>query len=139
MQPGAFRLPPYTFNHGLDSSPVALFYDGGVRQLPNMEVLLADFQVLNSTGQTDGLWHRGTPLGTDGYFISEGYDFSPLSHHVLTTDGILGRDTLGGMSPLPQRVKASLRGAGGKRRPGFAAEALDAPGLPRFTPQQAQP
>ena len=86
---------PYYFNHGIDSTPVTLFYDGHVRLLPNTEVYAADQQILKQTGGVDGLWHRGTPFGEDGYYISYGYDGVPLSHHILTTDGILGRDTLG--------------------------------------------
>lgn len=98
---GSFEgCEPYYFNHGIDSSPVTLFYDGHVRLLPNTEVLLADIQVLKDTGGVDGLWHRGTSFGEDGYFIQFGFDGVPLSHHILTTDGIMGRDTLGGMSPL---------------------------------------
>ena len=43
-----------------------------------------------------GLWHRGTPLGGAGYFGNEAYDFfaDDVSYHILTVDGILGRDTL---------------------------------------------
>jgi len=96
---------PYYFNHGIDSSPATLFYDGHVRLLPNTEVLLADLQVLKDTGGVDGLWHRGTSFGEDGYFIQYGFDGVPLSHHILTTDGIMGRDTLGGMSPLAGKSK----------------------------------
>ena len=92
---------PYYFNHGIDSTPATLFYDGHVRLLPNTEVFAADQQILKQTGGVDGLWHRGTPFGEDGYYISFGYDGAPLSHHILTTDGILGRDTLGGMPPTP--------------------------------------
>jgi len=91
---------PYYFNHSLNSSPAALFYDGHIRLLPNTEVLVADLQVLKNTGGVDGLWHRGTSFGIDGYFIPYGFDDVPLSHHILTTDGIMGRDTLGGISPL---------------------------------------
>ena len=32
---------------------------------------------------------------------SFGYDGAPLSHHILTTDGILGRDTLAETPPNP--------------------------------------
>ncbi|MCH8211970.1 MAG: hypothetical protein IIB99_11455, partial [Planctomycetes bacterium] len=91
---------PYYFNHGIDSTPVTLFYDGHVRLLPNTEVFDADQKILKQTGGVDGLWHRGTPFGEDGYYISYGYDGAPLSHHILTTDGILGRDTLGGMPSI---------------------------------------
>ncbi len=85
---------PYYFNQGIDSAPVTLFYDGHVRLLPNQEVLIADQTVLEQSGGESGLWHRGTPMGTGGYYIEAGYDGTPLSHHILTTFGILGRDTL---------------------------------------------
>ncbi|MCZ6857080.1 MAG: prepilin-type N-terminal cleavage/methylation domain-containing protein [Gemmatimonadetes bacterium] len=90
---------PYYFNHGIDSTPATLFYDGHVRLLPNTEVFAADQQILKQTGGVDGLWHRGTPFGEDGYFIQFGYDGVPLSHHILTTDGILGRDTIAETPP----------------------------------------
>ncbi len=60
----------------------------------------ADQQILEQTGGVDGLWSRDTPFGTSGYFIDVGYDGVPLSHHILTTDGILGRDTLGPAPPI---------------------------------------
>ena len=69
--------------------------DGHVRLLPNIEVVDADAQVLRQTAGVDGLWHRGTPLGTNGYFGEFSFDGTIVSHHILTTDGILGRDTLG--------------------------------------------
>jgi len=83
---------PYYFNHAYISIPAALFYDNSVRLLPNAEVLAADEWMIDQVGY--GLWSRDTPFGEDGYFIEYGYDGTPLSHHVLTTDGILGRDTL---------------------------------------------
>jgi hypothetical protein len=97
---------PYWFNHGIESTPVTLFYDGSVRLLPNTEVFASDQLVLNQTNGVDGLWHRGTPFGEDGYFIPEGFDGTPLSHHVLTTEGILGRDTLGGTASPPRAVRS---------------------------------
>jgi len=106
---------PYYFNAGIDSSPVTLFFDGHVRLLPNAEVLFADLQVLAQTKQVDGLWHRGTPFGAGGYFIDEGFDGVPLSHHVLTTDGILGRDTLGGTAPMRSFVAWQPRANTGSR------------------------
>jgi hypothetical protein len=99
--PNFFECEPWYFNHGLESEPVALFYDGQVRLLPNAEVLAGDQQILEQTNGEDGLWHRGTPFGDDGYLISAGFDGVPLSHHVLTTDGILGRDTLGAIPGKP--------------------------------------
>jgi hypothetical protein len=86
---------PYYFNHGIDATPVAMFFDGHVRVLPNTEAQLSDETVLVQTG-IDGLWSRDTPFGESGYFLD--YSFDPIvnvSHHVLTTRGIEGRDTLG--------------------------------------------
>ncbi len=93
---------PYYFNQGIDSMPVALFYDLSVRLLRNADVLAADQKILQQTGGVDGLWHRGTSFGANGYLIDQGFDQSPLSHHILTTDGILGRDTL--IMPVPDAV-----------------------------------
>ncbi len=50
--------------------------------------------------QTDnenwGLWSQDTePWGIDGYLSETGYDRAQTSFHILTTDGILGRDILG--------------------------------------------
>ena len=42
-----------------------------------------------------GLWTNHTTFGDDGYFISDGYDFSSTGYHILTTDGARGRDTIG--------------------------------------------
>jgi len=33
-------------------------------------------------------------LGSAGFYIPEGYDFAATSFHILTSDGIRGRDTL---------------------------------------------
>lgn len=85
---------PYYFNHGIDSTPVTLFYDGHVRILRNREAFEADQMVLKQSGGVDGLWSRDTPMGAAGYYGDESYDGTQLSHHVLTTDGIRGRDTL---------------------------------------------
>ena len=104
--PAFLGCQPFYFNHGIDSMPATLFYDGHVRLLPNAEVFAADQQILKQTGGVDGLWSRDTPFGANGYFIEFGYDGTPLSHHVLTTDGILGRDTLGpALRPLLARKK----------------------------------
>ncbi len=45
--------------------------------------------------QTDTpLWSRDTPFGHDGYFIGSAFDFAETSYHILTVDGIRGRDTV---------------------------------------------
>ena len=83
---------PYYFNHAFASEPATLFYDLSARLLPNTEALAADAVVMQQTGY--GLWSRDTPFGESGYFGEQGYDVFSLAHHILTTEGILGRDTL---------------------------------------------
>jgi hypothetical protein len=93
FSPGTYDgCEPWYFNHGRASAPASLFYDLSVRLLPNAEVEEADLRLIGQTGH--GLWSRDTVFGNDGYFNEYGYDDLQLSHHVLTTDGILGRDTL---------------------------------------------
>ena len=94
--PGTYDgCEPYYFNHGRESVPMCLFYDGHVEGLGTMEADAASSRAALQSGI--GLWHPGTPLGTDGYFIGDGWDASTnTSFHVLTTDGIRGRDTFGG-------------------------------------------
>ena len=41
-----------------------------------------------------GLWSRDTTFGEDGYYIDTAYDQAATSFHILTTDGIRGRDIL---------------------------------------------
>ena len=45
------------------------------------------------TGNEYGTWARDAM--SNGYFIDQGYDWANTSFHILTTDGILGRDKLG--------------------------------------------
>ena len=91
---------PYYFNHGFESTPVTLFYDGHVRLMGTQEALNANRRHLGQTGV--GLWSKDTPFGggyepesDGGYFMEYGYDFTATSYHILTIDGALGRDTLG--------------------------------------------
>ena len=44
-----------------------------------------------------------------------GFDGAPLSHHILTTDGILGRDTLGPSMPMPPFAHKAAPGRRGRR------------------------
>ena len=84
---------PFLFNHGADAEPLALFFDGSVRTLRTGDVFEDDLEILKRTG-VDGLWSRDTPLGSSGYFGDISHDGTIVSHHILTTGGILGRDTL---------------------------------------------
>ena len=83
---------PYYFNAAFVSKPATLFYDGSTRLLPNYEAFQADETVRQQTGY--GLWNRTTYFGENGYFSDMAFENIQLSHHVLTTDGILGRDTI---------------------------------------------
>ena len=83
---------PYYFNHGWESVPVTLFFDGHIEGLGVREAEKADSRVQAQTNDLYGLWSRDTSYGEEGYFIDYGYDFAETSFHVLTTDGIRGRD-----------------------------------------------
>ncbi len=84
---------PYYFNHGFTSMPVTLFYDGSVRLMGVLEAMSSDRRAKHQSGY--GLWSRDTSYSEDGYFISDGYDFAATSFHILTIDGVRGRDTTG--------------------------------------------
>ena len=98
-----YDCEPYYFNHGWESAPVAMFYDGHVETIGVREAIAADSRMTAQTGSDLwGLWSRDTPLGAvedplgGGYFMDCSYDtLSYTSFHVLTTDGIRGRDKLG--------------------------------------------
>jgi len=94
---------PWFYNQSDRAMPAALFFDGSVRLLPNMEVLRSNDTVVRGGG--DPLWNRDIGcFGSGGYFESYALPPSNLetrglvdqvsSHHVFTTDGILGRDTI---------------------------------------------
>ncbi|MHC4210107.1 MAG: hypothetical protein ACYSWT_10390, partial [Planctomycetota bacterium] len=85
---------PYLFNHGAGAAPLTLFFDGSVRRLGTGSVVADDARMLKMTGGVDGLWSRDTPFGGNGYFGDVSFDGTVVSHHILTTDGIRGRDTL---------------------------------------------
>ncbi len=94
---------PYFFNHGYESRPCALFYDGHVDVTSTQEAIQAHNRLRSQSGDTLGLWSRETPLGgtwfpgsPGGYFMDDAYDSTSTSFHVLTTEGILGRDVGGG-------------------------------------------
>ncbi len=94
---------PYLFNQGNNSAPNAMFFDGHVGVIGVSEVMDANRRAIASwTGATGpvpaikSLWHTATPLGVNGYYQQYSFDMlADTSFHVLTTDGILGRDVLG--------------------------------------------
>ena len=98
---------PFYFNHSVESSPVTLFYDGHVDSISQRQVIVANNRHLTQTGETGeawGLWNNSTNLMgggyvgllgggcADAYFHSQTQDWTCQSAHILTTDGILGRD-----------------------------------------------
>jgi len=93
---------PWFYNMSTRSEPMTLFFDGSVRKLPVLEVLVSNHFVV--TGGEDPLWADDPAcFGTGGYFESFRADelryHRPLvdettSYHVFTRDGIQGRDTI---------------------------------------------
>lgn len=71
--------------------------------------------MLGQTGH--GLWSRDTPLGESGYFSDVAYDLTQTSFHVLTTEGIHGRDTVdsGGVA-LPSKRRLTGQPSAGSAR-----------------------
>jgi hypothetical protein len=94
---------PFYFNHSIVSSPVCLFYDGHIDQLGTQTADKNHKKVLAQTGNA-GLWTKDTPMGgaytgdfvrgQGGYFNEDAEDWTNVNFHILTRDGIKGRDTL---------------------------------------------
>ena len=93
--PGPGGAPvPWFFNHGYNSAPITMFFDGHIGVMSNAEAMDADKRA--KCGNINGLWSRTTTLGANGYYGAQAYDWLvDTSYHILTLDGILGRDTLG--------------------------------------------
>jgi hypothetical protein len=80
---------PWFFNHGYNSEPASLFFDGHIE-------LVGCTRAQQAEQRAGNLWSRTTPFGANGYFGTQSYDFLVrTSFHVLTIDGIEGRDVLG--------------------------------------------
>ncbi|MCH8328273.1 MAG: hypothetical protein IID15_07105, partial [Candidatus Marinimicrobia bacterium] len=91
---------PYYFNHGYSSTPMMLFYDGHIEGIGTLRARAATDRSRSSVGY--GLWSIDTPMGggwddgaSGGYFNDIRHDWSSTAHHILTTDGIRGRDAFG--------------------------------------------
>ena len=84
----------WQFNHGLAANPCTLFFDGSTSTLSTMQAWQDDLIVQGGTKGQDGLWSRDTPFGENGYYGTESVDGTIVSHHILTTDGIKGREIL---------------------------------------------
>ncbi|MHC5113701.1 MAG: type II secretion system protein [Planctomycetota bacterium] len=95
FQPGTYDgCEPYYFNASWVSSPQGTFYDGHVEGIGVRDAMRADGRVQAQTDGGSGLWSRDTFWGEEGYFIEYGYDQAATSFHILTTDGIRGRDII---------------------------------------------
>ncbi|MSR40899.1 MAG: prepilin-type N-terminal cleavage/methylation domain-containing protein [Phycisphaerales bacterium] len=82
-------VTPWFFNHGYNSAPACMFFDGHIE--------LVQCQRATQAEQRAGkLWSRLTPFGSNGYYGAQSYDFLvDTSFHILTRFGIEGRDVLG--------------------------------------------
>ncbi|MDA1008657.1 MAG: prepilin-type N-terminal cleavage/methylation domain-containing protein [Planctomycetota bacterium] len=95
---------PYYFNHGYNSTPATLWFDGHCSIIGVGDVMESNqrmkTQQANSAGVANkGLWwgapNPTVPWAPDGYFQQCGYDtLVDTSFHILTVDGITGRDTI---------------------------------------------
>ena len=95
FEPGSYDgCEPYYFNHAENSVPVTLFYDGHVGAISMKDAVRADSRMRAQTQSEEwGLWSKDTPMGDNGFFDAYRYDLGiPSSFHILTTDGIRGRD-----------------------------------------------
>jgi hypothetical protein len=88
--PRRLSCEAWYFNHGWESSPVTLFYDGHVELIGVRDAERAHLRARVQNGW--GLWSEDTPFGANGYYQNYGYDAANTSFHILTTGGILGRD-----------------------------------------------
>jgi type II secretory pathway pseudopilin PulG len=104
FDPGTYAgCEPFYFNHGAQSSPSASFFDGHVGSIGVEQAVRMDARVREQTHNDNwGLWSRDTAFGEYGYLsdysyeIQKGFPPAVTSFHILTTDGIRGRDRLDG-------------------------------------------
>jgi hypothetical protein len=83
---------PWYFNASPAASTQSIFFDGHIGRIVTGDAIADDLAATRASGH--GLWHRGTPLGANGYYGAQGIDSARNSHTILTIDGILGRDVL---------------------------------------------
>jgi type II secretory pathway pseudopilin PulG len=93
---------PYYFNASWESSPVVLFYDGHVGQIGTKDAQGDNMRMTVQSGNPNhGLWSKDTPMAgsftmdSGGYYQDLAIDWTATSFHILTTDGIRGRDVIG--------------------------------------------
>ncbi len=93
---------PWFFNQGNNSAPNTLFFDGHAGVIGVSEVMDANRRYIASWNGVQGappmkaMWHEGTPWGANGFYQQLSFDMlADTSFHMLTTNGILGRDVMG--------------------------------------------
>ncbi len=95
---GWFRnapAPGLSFTAGLESSPLTLFFDGSVSSVRMADAQAQDFSVYDASPTDEGLWTRETPFGKSGWDpMEQRFEGRASGFHVLTREGILGRDLL---------------------------------------------
>lgn len=87
----------YWFHQKYEARSLGLLFDGSVRIISPREAMESDQRVRTTSPimAEKGLWVRGTPLGANGVFGADSYDFLVDTHfHFLTGDGIAGRDVI---------------------------------------------
>jgi prepilin-type N-terminal cleavage/methylation domain-containing protein len=105
---GYDNCTPFFFNHAYNSSPVASFYDGHIAVVGQDTAINDTSRVAQQSGATNhGLYSLNSGLPgspatggsydapAGGYYMDQGQDFASTSYHVLTIDGIKGRDFVG--------------------------------------------
>jgi prepilin-type N-terminal cleavage/methylation domain-containing protein len=92
---------PYFFNGSFNSSPVMVFYDGHIQSFGQGDAVDANHRVAVQNGRpNDGglfsihtAWQGGYPdVSPGGYYQEACLDWTSTSYHILTIDGIKGRD-----------------------------------------------
>ena len=81
---------------------MTVFYDGHIEGCGVRDAMDSCKRVATQRGGV-GLWSKDVPgvggvyddWGTGGYFSTYAWDYASTSFHILTTEGIKGRDIVG--------------------------------------------
>jgi len=89
------------FNQGYNSNPACLFFDLHIEMKGCWQAMDSDRRAAAAYGSDSNcatrgaLWLRDSLLGPDGYYGNQSYDsLVETSFHILTRNGIAGRDFL---------------------------------------------